>query len=229
MNEIVLPDTGATIKPGPMITVVRERAISDDQLQHVGQGSGLNGPFLADQLSAWLTHERKGVDLLTMLGERTTNPVLQALFAQLKATAAEAVSLWEQLIRALGGNPQYASPMARMTEGMDTKIVESFLLNGSADPLTFEAAGLQAAFAAQSLNVLNAHTLATFADKADDGDAKQAMAGAAKALTTVAEMGLTELDKAISAAMLGQVRSGLVQKAMQGMEKAAGKIKDIVR
>lgn len=229
MTQTVRPKDGAAIKPGPMISVVPDREVTDEMLAEVGTGTGLNGPFLADQLSAWITHERMAVNLFTMLGHRTTNPVLQALFGQLKATAVQAVAVWEALITGLGGNPQYASPMGRMTEGMDSKIVESFLLNGSADPLTFESAGLQAAFAALSLDVLNTQALATFADKADDGDAKQAMDKAAKALATMAETGLTEVDKTISAAMLAQVKSGLVQKAMQGMEKAAGKIKDIVR
>lgn len=229
MTQVVKPHTGATLKPGPMLTVVPGRAVNDDDLAPVGAGTGLNSPFLADQLSASITHQRVGVDLLRMLSGRTTNPPLQALLTQLRATSSAAVGLWEELIVALGGNPQYASPMARMIEGTDRKIAESFLLNGSADALTFDAAALQAVFATISLDLLNAQTLASFADRADDGDAKQAMHKAAATLVKMAETGLSEVDRALSAALLAQVRSGLAQKAMQGMEKAAGKIKDMLR
>jgi hypothetical protein len=65
--------TGATIKPGPMVTVVPERAKTDEQLASFAPGSGLNAPYLADQLSAFLAHERDGVALYTALqGSRTT-------------------------------------------------------------------------------------------------------------------------------------------------------------
>jgi hypothetical protein len=84
-------------------------------------------------------------------------------------------------------------------------------------------------FATMSLDLLNARTLASFADKADDGDAKQAMHKAAATLVKMAETGLSEVDKALTAALLTQARSGLAQKAVQGMEKAAGKINDILR
>ncbi len=175
MNQIVLPETGATIKPGPSITVVPGRAISDDQLAHVGRGSGLNGPFLADQLSAWVTHQRMGGNLLRTLQSRTANPLLQSLYGTLLTSNAKAVDAWERLIGRLGSNPQYASPPARMQEGMDTKIVESLLLSGSADPLSFETAGLMATYSAMTLAVLHAETLSSLADAADDGEAKTAM------------------------------------------------------
>jgi len=41
------------------------------------------------------------------------------------------VSLLEEAIRQLGGDPIYVSPAARMTEFLGTKIMEAILLAGS--------------------------------------------------------------------------------------------------
>jgi hypothetical protein len=121
MNQVVMPHTGATIKPGPMITAVAERTATDEQLAAVGRGTGLNGPFLADQLSAWVTHQRMGGNLLRTLEARTSNVVLQGMYVALKKSNDRAIGAWESLIGELGGNPQYASPPARMQEGMDAR------------------------------------------------------------------------------------------------------------
>ncbi|MFV2106375.1 hypothetical protein [Micromonospora sp. LOL_015] len=222
-------ETGAMIKPGPMATVTPERAVDDEQLAAFAAGSGLNGPFLADQLSAWMTHDLMGVCLFGMLARRTPNPILAGLYNRLRTSATERMQTWEALIGELGGMPKYVSPTARMTGGMDEKIIASFLLNGSGDELTFETAGLNAAFATLSLDVLNAQSLTNCAEKAGDGQAKQAMQAAATRLSGSAQEGLSEVEKALSASMLLQLSSGTAQKVMQGMDKAAGKIKNALR
>jgi hypothetical protein len=229
MNQIVLPETGATLKPGPMLTVVPGRSISDDQLAHVGQGTGLNGPFLADQLSAWITHQRMGRNLLRTLEARTSNPVLQGMYVALLASTDKAVQAWERLSGQLGSNPQYASPPARMQEGMDTKVVEALLLPGSADPLSFETAGLMAAYSAMTLSVLHAELLTGLAEVADDSEAKRAMTAAAGELTQHAYTGLAQVATAIEKTTSLQAEHPVGQKLMQGMERATAKLRDTLR
>lgn len=229
MNQVVLAETGATIKPGPMITVVRERSISDEQLGHVGQGSGLNAPFLADQLSAWITHQRMGGNLLRTLEARTSNPVLQAMYVALLKSNNTAIGAYERLIDQLGSNPQYASPLARMQEGMDAKITESLLLSGSADPLSFETAGLMGVYSAMTVSVLHAELLAGLAEAADDSDAKDAMGEAAAELTEVSYAGLKQVTTAIEKTVSTQVKHPIGQKLMQGMEKVTAKLRDALR
>ncbi|MDG4773407.1 hypothetical protein [Solwaraspora sp. WMMD792] len=228
-RSAVRTETGAMIKPGPMVTVTPERAVDDDRLATFATGSGLNGPFLADQLSAWTTHDLMGVHLFAMLTRRTPNPILAGLYGRLRTSASERVQTWEALIGELGGMPKYVSPTARMTGGMDEKIISSFLLSGSGDELTFETAGLNAAFAALSLGVLNAQSLTNCAEKADDGQAKQVMQAAATRLDGSAQEGLSEVEKALSASMLLQLSSGTAQKVMHGVDKAASKIKNALR
>ncbi|WFE26060.1 hypothetical protein O7623_22245 [Solwaraspora sp. WMMD791] len=228
-RSAVRAETGAMIKPGPMVTAVPERTVDDDQLAVFAAGSGFNGSFLADQLSGWMTHDLMGVCLFSMLSRRTPNPILAGLYDRLRASATEQMKTWEELIGDLGGNPKYVSPTARMTGGMDGKIISSFLLSGSGDELTFETAGLNAAFATLSLDVLNAQSLTNCAEKADDGQAKQVLQAAAMRLTSTAEKGLSEVEKALSASMLLQLNSGSAQKVMHGVDKAASEVKNILR
>jgi len=229
MTQVVQPHTGATIKPGPMVTVVPERAVTDAQLADVASGSGLNAPFLADQLSGFVTHERMGGNLLRMLHSRTANPMFQAMYAELLASCTGAVETWERLITDLGGNPQYASPAARLHEGMDAKIVESLLLPGSADPLSLETAGLMAAWSALQMSLLHAECLGQFASAADDGAAKDAMTAASAALVTTATTGRDQVRKALDTSMSTQAKHPMAQKVLQGMEKATAVVKDKLR
>jgi hypothetical protein len=229
MNQIVLPETGATIKPGPMITVVPSRRISDEQLAHFGEGTGLNGPFLADILSACVTHQRMGGNLFRMLESRTANPVFQAMYAELLASGEQSVAACERLIGQLGGNPQYASPPARLQEGMDAKVIESLLLSGSADLLSLETAGLMAAYCALVLSLLHAETLETLAGEATDSDAKQALVQGAREIAVVARSGRDQTREAMDKALLLQAKHPVGQKLMQGMEKVTAAVRDKFR
>jgi hypothetical protein len=132
-----------------------------------------------------------GGNLFRMLERRTANIGFKGMYKGLVRSGEQATTTYETLITSLGGNPQYASPAARMHEGMDAKIVESLLLPGSADPLSLETAGLTASYSALVLAALHAETLVTFADKAKDGAAKTAMVTAAERLLPVCSAGWT--------------------------------------
>jgi hypothetical protein len=166
--------TGATIKPGPMVTVVPERAKTDEQLASFAPGSGLNAPYLADQLSAFLAHERDGVALYTALQALTNNPALQSKYGQSREESEQAVAVYEAVVGQLGGSAQYVSPPARLTMQTDAKLLEAFLLTGSADELAQEMAGVQAVLAASALCVGNTEVLKRLAREAD-GDVGAAL------------------------------------------------------
>lgn len=70
-------DTGATIKPGPMEVAPPERVVTDDAHAALSEATGLNGPFVADLLSSFVTHERCGVNLFRALGAQTQNPLIR--------------------------------------------------------------------------------------------------------------------------------------------------------
>jgi hypothetical protein len=93
-----------------MTTVPPDQTVTDDDLESFAAGSDLDGPFLAGALSAFVSHERDGINLFTALAATTASPVLKTryhAFAAAKAADAAATSL-AQLITDLGGNLNYA-------------------------------------------------------------------------------------------------------------------------
>jgi hypothetical protein len=217
--------TGATVKPGPMVTAVPDFIIQDDDLAGFAAGSGLNSPFVADVLGAAIAHERDGVNLFRMLAATSNNPALIKKFGGLADEAMQASKVWAQLIVDLGGNPNYVSPPGRMTETMDAKIVESFLGAGSADPLTLEMAGVQATLAAATLCVAFVDALATLAGEAE-GDAANKMQDAAAVLTPTAADHVAWAAKQMSTMVTTFGKHGMAQKVGQAAEKMVGKLKD---
>jgi hypothetical protein len=227
-STVAHPEAGAAIRPGTMVTAPPARLVRDDDLKEFAAGSGLNGPFLADQFSAFLAHERMGVDLLRTLHARTNNPALLSRYSDVEGETLRAVESWERLIQKLGGNPQYVSPAARMVEALDEKTVESLALSGSADPLTFEQAGVQAFLNAADQCATNVALLAAFADAAEAGPARQAMVDAAETLRPMAAAHREWAVGALEKMVVIQAKHPLAQKVGQVAEKVVGAVRNAV-
>jgi hypothetical protein len=222
----VQPDTGATIKPGPMLEARPELVVTDADLADVAPGSGLNGPFLADLLASAAAHENDGKNLYQALGHMTANPMLQAKFKQFREDSVAAVATYEELATRLGAPISYISPAARMTEAMDAKLLEAFILSGSADPLVLELKAVEAVLLASTLCVANVALFEHIAAGLPDGDAKAAFA---EHLPTLAEAGANHLHWAASTQrtmVTSQAGSRTVQKVLGVAETVVGKIKD---
>jgi hypothetical protein len=212
-----------------MVTVPPDRLVQDVNLKEFAVGSGLNGPYLADQFSAFITHERMGIDLLRTLRSRSDNPVTRSRYSDLEGETRQAVESWEQLIHKLGGNPQYVSPAARMVEALDEKVIESLALSGSADPMTFEQAGVQAFLNAAHQCAANASLVTALAEAADAGSvAKQAMFATAEALRATAGSHIAWAAHAMEKMVVRQAKHPLIQKVGHVAEKVVGAVRDAV-
>lgn len=122
--------------------------------------TGLNGPFVADLLSSLITHERCGVHLYRSVASRTQNPVLERKYEHNEAEELRHLEILEELVTALGGDPLYVSPIARVTEKAASMMLEStFLLGGSVDPMDQEMVMLDAVFLAEAKDNANWATL----------------------------------------------------------------------
>jgi hypothetical protein len=215
--------TGAIIKCGPMVTAPPEAVTNDAELDQVGDS--LNGPFVADLFAACITHERGGVNLFRMLGATTKNPMLQAQYAKMAGESQRAAEIWARLIRGVGGNEQYVSPPARLTETMDNKMVEAFQGMDSADPLSQEMAGVQATLMASALCVANAELLTKLGQNAK-GETGQGLLATGEKLTAMAAEHRDWAVQMMSTMAITQAKHPVAQKAGQAMEKGFGKIKD---
>jgi rubrerythrin len=172
-------DKGAQTKPNEMLYVEPEVALTDDVLAEQLPDLGLNMPFVADVMSAMLTHERCGVHLYRAVATRSNNPMLQRQYEEFGEETLRHVEILEALITQMGGNPNYVSPNARAVEGMDTKLVEStYATAGSLDPMTQEMALLDAVFIAESVDHANWKTLGALVPTLPEGGLRDAFAAA---------------------------------------------------
>jgi hypothetical protein len=225
----VQPDTGTTIKPGPMLEARPEQVVTDADLADVAPGTGLNGPFLADLLASAAAHENDGKNLFQALGHLTANPALQAKYKQFRQESVEAVATYEELATRLGAPIRYISPPARMTEAMDGKLLEALQLSGSADPLVLELKGVEAVLMSATLCVANVSLFEHIANGLDDGEAKAAFA---ELLPPLADTGARHLHWAAATQRTmatSQAGSTLVQAALGVAETVVGKIKDALQ
>ena len=128
-----------------------ECAMPPEQLDSFLGGTGLNGPFMADLLSACLMHEQCGLHLYRTAIAMTANEALRAKYEEFGAETEEHIRIFEELIAACGGQPGYVSPTARLTEALDSQIHQAaILLPDGADADTLELAILEAVVLAET-------------------------------------------------------------------------------
>ena len=169
-------DTGATAKPAPTLFVEQERSMDDTTLAAPFEGTGVNGAFVADLLSAALTHERCGTHLYRSVAGRTNNPVLKARYEEFGAETERHVGILEEAIAALGGDPQYVSPVARAVQGMDTAVLEStFRTDGTMDVMVREMAMLDAVLLAETIDHANWANMAQLCEDLPDGPVRETL------------------------------------------------------
>lgn len=223
-------DTGTTIKPGPMVVAQPGRVVLDDDLAGIAGDSGLNGGFLADLLASCAVHENMGINLFRFLASTTDNPMLLPRYKQFEGEAATAVEAWERLITRLGGRLGYISPAGRMTEGLDSKVIESFLGAGSADPLTIDLKGVEAVLLASTMCVANVGLVRSLAASLPEGsEARVAMEDAVSELAGPAEEHLEWAAGMQQKMVLTQASSKAAQTVGAVVEGVAAKVKSILK
>jgi rubrerythrin len=172
-------DTGATTQPSRYVYVEPGLDSTERPTHDPMPDSGLNGPFIADLLSAALTHERCGVHLYRSVAARSANPILKGRYEDFERDTLHHVEVLEGVIAAMGGDPQYVSPMARAVEGMNTHLLEStYTLNGSIDVMAQEMVLLDAVLLAETIDHANWSNLQRLVDELPEGPARSALAEA---------------------------------------------------
>src|SRR5690606_18609040 len=155
------------------------------------------------------------------------NPMAKHRFSQFQTDAVTAVGVLERLMEQLGVPLHYASPPARMTEAMDSKLLEAFLLTGAADQMTVELKGVEAVLLASTMCVANTSLLASLAEGLEEGsEARVAMETAVDALMPVQQEHLEWAASMQQELVLTQAKSSLAQKAGAAAEAVVGKVRD---
>jgi len=172
-------DTGAQTRGTEIIYTEATQRMTEDELGALLPDSGLNAVFVADLMSAALTHERCGTHLYRSVAARSNNPMLVRKYREFGEETEQHAELLEKLIRSAGGNPNYVSPMARAVQGMDTKLIEStYMLAGGVDLMTAEMAMLDGVFLAECTDRANWRLLRNVCESLPEGPIRDEMQAA---------------------------------------------------
>lgn len=226
----VQADTGAQAMSGPMTSIPDELRVADEALKDFAAGTGLNGPYLAQILVTALTHENMGVGLYRCLEANTANPMMQPQYAKRREESSMSVRLFADLIQTLGGNPFLVNPVARFTEILDGKMVETlWVAHGSTDASVLDAKALEVAMLASYDSVFNCDLLEDAGMAAKQGEGKDAIMGAAQQLRPVVESHLRWSRKTLQSIVGAQVKSGTAQLVIELGENLTAKAKGALR
>ncbi|MCU1378890.1 MAG: hypothetical protein JWN29_1873 [Acidimicrobiales bacterium] len=170
MTNVVTKATGGTAKPVGLLYIEPDLQMRDAGAGTALADSGLDAAFMADLLSACVTHERCGLQLYRSVAARTTVDELRGQYEHFGEETTRHVEILEELISASGGNPSYVSPAARATEKADSALVEAtWALAGSVDVPTAELAMLEAVVLAETKDLANWQLLDMLANQMADG------------------------------------------------------------
>jgi len=180
----VTSETGGTAALTPASTVPPAGLTTEEAQLTFGAGTGLNPVILADQLSAFLAHERCGVHLYRAVRGLTTIDEWREQYERFGEQTEEHVGILEELVSALGGDAMYVSTAARLVEAQDSKLLETMLVAGTLEARTVELACLEAVLQAERKCHGNWQLLSKLSKQLDRSEAADAIS---KAVSEVEE------------------------------------------
>lgn len=172
---IVTKEMGAKTMPIGSTIAAPECKMTGSELNETMADVQASGIMLANMLSAFMAHERCGVHLYRTAAGMTEFPEWRNKYEEFLAQTEDHVRILSELIEEIGGDPMYVSPQARMTEFVNTKLMEPILLEGSVDSLTRELTMLESVLLAERKCHANWELLGVLARQLPDSDPAQAM------------------------------------------------------
>jgi rubrerythrin len=201
---IVTQETGAKTMPIGMTVAAPECRMTGAEL------SGATGNIaLANLVSAFAAHERCGVHLYRAAAGMTQIAEWRERYEEFLAQTVEHVRVLSELALELGGDPMYVSPQARMTEFMNTKLMEPILFDGSVDTLTRELTMLEAVLLAERKCHANWQLLGLFADLSPNSATAQAVRRAVEQVEDQEDEHVAWAEQTWQQAMLAQLAPGV--------------------
>jgi rubrerythrin len=162
---------------------------------------------LLDKLSEFLMVEQGGLQLYRVAAERCTRPDLKERYQEFGKQTARHREVYVQLIQALGGDPNYVSPTARLAQVKATKLIESAMIVDGLAPEEIMASDLENVLLAETKCHLDWELVSQLAEQATDATMQQALQQAVQeveqqedehvewARQTLSEMGLQMVQK----------------------------------
>jgi rubrerythrin len=211
MNSLIVTKaTGAKTLPIGMTVTTPECKMTGSELTSSLGGTQANPITFANLLSAFTAHERCGVHLYRTAAGMTQFPEWREKYEEFLAQTEDHVRILSELMEEMGGDPMYVSPQARMTEFMNTKLMEPILLSGSVDDLTRELAMLEAVLLAERKCHANWELLGQLADQSPDLPSSQAIREAVDQVEDEEDEHVRWAHQSWQQTLLAQITSGSV-------------------
>jgi rubrerythrin len=124
---------------------------------------------LLDKLSEFLMTEQCGLELYRVAAGRSILPELRSKYEEFGRETAHHREVLIQLIRQLGGDPDYVSPSAKLVQFKASKLLEAALLVGGSSMAEAEVSDLENVLLAETKDHANWHLLQQLTSRlADD-------------------------------------------------------------
>jgi rubrerythrin len=138
----------------------------------------MNNQVLLDKLSEFLMVEQCGWQLYRVVGERATDPELQARYQEFGQETDRHRTILTGLIGDLGGDPDYVSPTARVAQVKSEALLQSALVSGPLSEAEREASDLENVLLAETKDHADWELLGQLAEQLPSGKARTAIEAA---------------------------------------------------
>ena len=163
---------------------------------------------LLDQLSEFLMVEQGGLELYRVAAERCTLPALKQRYQEFGQQTARHREVYMQLIQAVGGDPNYVSPTARLAQVKATKLLESAMIGDGLAPEELMASDLENVLLAETKCHLDWELVSQLAKQVTNATMKQALEQAVQEVEEQEDQHIAWAHETLSQMALQLVQQG---------------------
>lgn len=159
----------------PMTVAAPSQTATRGDFDRMATDANVDRLRLADLLSALAMQERNAVNLYRAAAGRTSVEAWRERYETFGRQSETHAAIYEELIGSLHGDPRYVSPMARLCEFRNSKMMDTVLLGSSVEPATLEIADLEMVLQAEMQCHANWELLKAMSARLHDGETKRAL------------------------------------------------------
>jgi len=182
---------------------------------------------LLDKLSEFLMVEQGGLQLYRVAAERCTVPMLIQQYQEFGQQTARHREVYVQLIQALGGDPNYVSPTARLAQVKATKLIESAMIVAGLAPEELMASDLENVLLAETKCHLDWELVSQLAEQSTDAKLKQTLQQAVQEVEEQEDQHLDWARQTLSQMALQMVQKGPAPLPERWMQVISGPLPPI--
>ncbi len=182
---------------------------------------------LMDKLSEFLMVEQGGLQLYRVAAARCAMPNIKQRYEEFGEQTARHRQVLVQLIQALGGDPNYVSPTARLAQVKATKLIESSMIVDGLAPEEIMANDLENVLLAETKCHLDWELVSQLAEQVTDAKMKQALQQAVPEVEDQEDQHVEWARQTLSQMALEMVQKGPAPSPERWMQVLSGSVPPI--